>query len=70
MQFKWTKNAGDTFGATAGPFALKIEPTGDGRFNWTIHSGGTRDPMARGVATSLGAAKRVAEQFVMRSGKV
>ena len=70
MAIEWKKNAGDVLTARAGPFSLQIHPQGDGRWAWQIHSGDTPNPTATGIAQSLGAAKTVSEQFVMRSGRV
>ncbi len=73
----WTKKAADVakkrpelWTGTAGPFALRIEPTGDGRWGWRIFEGDARNPMASGVAGTLAGAKNVTEQFVNRSGRV
>ena len=60
----------DDWSATAGPFAITIKPKGDGRYDWQVIKSGQRNPMAAGVANSLGAAKNVVEQFVNRSGLV
>jgi hypothetical protein len=50
-----------------GPFVVKIEPKGDGRWSWRVFKGAQVNPMAAGIARSLGAAKAVVEQFVNRS---
>ena len=56
--------------ATPGPLVVKVQPKGDGRWNWQVSRADQRNPMASGVANSLGAAKTVVEQFVNRSGLV
>ena len=60
----------DDWSATVGPLSVKIQPKGDGRYNWQVFKGDALNPMATGVANSLGAAKTVVEQFVNRSGLV
>ena len=70
---KWSKGAGDVWTTTGGPFALKVEPKGDGRWNWyvfNVSSGQAKNPTATGVASSLGAAKTATENFVKRSGLI
>jgi hypothetical protein len=67
---KWRKNHSDVWSAQVGPYAIKIEPKGDGRYAWTITNGGKPNPEATGVRPSLGAAKTACEQFVNRSGHV
>ena len=64
MAIQWKTNAGDLLTAQVGPFSLKVQPQGDGRWAWEIHSGDTPNPAATGIARSLGAAKNVTEQFV------
>lgn len=59
---------GDSWGAVVGPLSVKIEPKGDGRWAWSIHTGDTPNPTATGLASSLAAAKNVVEQYVLRSG--
>jgi hypothetical protein len=54
--------------ARVGPLSVRIEPKGDGRWNWSIHTGNTPNPTATGIASSLAAAKNVVEQYVLRSG--
>jgi len=67
----WKKSpAGDVWTARAGPFSLKVQPKGDGRWTWEILKDEARDATATGIARSFGAAKSVAEQFVNRSGLV
>ncbi len=70
MAIKWTKKPLDHWSASAGPLSVKIQPKGDGRWNWQVFKGDQMNPMATGVANSLGAAKTVVEQFVNRSGLV
>lgn len=69
MAIKWTK-AGDVSAARVGPFSIKVQPKGDGRWMWTIWSGDTPNPAATGVASTFGAARAAAENFVNRSGHV
>jgi hypothetical protein len=68
MMIPWKRSAGDVWSASLPPFALKIQPKGDGRWTWEIYSGETPNPTASGVRSSLGAAKTTVEQFVKRSG--
>jgi hypothetical protein len=63
----WVK-ADAGFSARIEPFVLKVDPKGDGRWNWQVLKNATRNPVATGVASSLGAAKTACEQFVKRSG--
>jgi len=67
---KWSKGANNVWTGSGGPFAVKVEPKGDGRFNWFVFNGAAKNPTATGVASSLGAAKTAAENFVKRSGQV
>jgi len=66
----WSKDPKDVWTSKAGPFALKVSPKGDGRWNWQVLKDGIANPVATGVASSLGAAKTAPEQFVKRSGLV
>lgn len=50
-----------------GPLSLRIEPKGDGRWAWQVLKDQADNPMATGVASSLGAAKTVTEQFARRT---
>jgi len=59
---------GDAWTAVVGPLSVTIEPRGDGRWAWNIHTGDTPNPTATGLASSLAAAKNVVEQYVKRSG--
>jgi hypothetical protein len=70
LPIHWTKKPVDEWSASAGPLSVKIQPKGDGRWNWQVFKGEQLNPMASGVANSLGAAKTVVEQFVNRSGLV
>ena len=70
MAIQWTKSPGDLWSGAIGPFTIKVKPQGDGRWAWQIFSGETVNPMATGLARSLGAAKAVVLQFVNRSGLV
>ena len=65
---KWTKEAGDRWTARVGPFLLKVEPKGDGRWNWQVFRDPAPNPTATGIAASRGAARTATEQFVKRSG--
>lgn len=64
---QWSKPAPGLV-ARIEPFTLKADPKGDGRWNWQVLKDATRNPVATGVASSLGAAKTACEQFVKRSG--
>lgn len=64
----WTKAPKDLFHCKAGPFVLKVEPKGDGRWNWQVFKDGTVNAVATGIGASLGAARTAAEQFARRSG--
>jgi hypothetical protein len=66
----WKKAAGDRWSDRVGPFELKVEPKGDGRWAWQVFKDSAPNPAATGVAASLGAAKTVTEQYVKRSGLV
>ena len=66
----WSKSKTGGFRATEGPFAVSVEPKGDGRWNWEVIQGTARSPLATGIGASAGAAKTAAEQFVKRSGLV
>ena len=71
MEIKWKKaRDGKSVTATAGPLTLELTQTGDGRWSWQVKKDGTQNPMATGVAGSLGAAKTVTAQFASRSGLV
>jgi hypothetical protein len=70
MPIKFSKSPGDLYNAAVGPFVVKIRPKGDGRWAWEVFRDDTRSPMATGVASSLGAAKNVTEQFVKRQGLI
>ena len=69
MRIGWTKK-GEHWGADVGPFRVAVQPKGDGRWTWEVFADGASNPMARGVAASLGSAKTVVEQLVTRSGRV
>jgi hypothetical protein len=69
LTLKWTKTQAD-WSTKGGPLSAKIQRKGDGRWNWQISRDDQPNPMASGVANSLGAAKNVVEQFVNRSGLV
>ncbi len=69
VDIQWQKaRDGKLVSALAGPLSLRLTPTGDGRWNWQVFNGGAPNPMATGIANSLGAAKTVATQFAGRSG--
>jgi hypothetical protein len=63
----WTKKPADAWSAAVGPFLVTIDPQGDGRWSWRVFKGAQVNPMATGIARSLGAAKAVVEHFVNRS---
>jgi hypothetical protein len=68
---RWTRagNKPDAgWSARIEPFTLDATPKGDGRWNWQVLKDGTRNPVATGVASSVGAAKTACEQFAKRSG--
>ena len=67
---KWTKEPGDRWTARVEPFLLKVEPKGDGRWNWQVFKEPSPNPAATGIAASLGAARTATEQYVKRSGLV
>jgi hypothetical protein len=69
---KWSKLAGDSWicEVPVALLTLKIQPKPDGRWAWQIFSGKTANAVASGIASSLGAAKTVTEQYVKRSGLV
>jgi hypothetical protein len=64
----WTKGQTGAFDARMEPFTMKVDPKGDGRWNWQVLKDATRHPVATGIASSAGAAKTACEQFVKRSG--
>jgi hypothetical protein len=66
---RWTKQ-GTGWNALEGPFAVKVTPKADGRWDWAVFADGAVNPTATGVAASAGAAKTAGEQFVKRSGRV
>lgn len=68
MAIRWTK-VGDALTAKAGPFDMKVEQKGDGRWTWSISREG-KSAEASGVAKAVGQAKNAAENFVNRSGLV
>jgi hypothetical protein len=67
MQARWTKTTtGESI--VVEPLTMAVERKGDGRWNWRVTKAGTRNPIATGVASSLGAAKTACEQFAKRAG--
>lgn len=70
MQLRWNKTPAGKLSAKAGPLLLEIEPKGDGRFDWRVFREAAPNPMASGIANSLGAAKTVTQQFALRTGLV
>jgi hypothetical protein len=69
---KWTKD-GAGFICVVAPdaiFTMKVQPKGDGRWNWEVYPQGGDRTVAGGVVNSLGAAKTISENFVKRSGKI
>jgi hypothetical protein len=69
MALTWNASPGELWTATAGPYLLEARPKGDGRWNWQVTLEGARAAEATGVARSLGSARTVAEQYVMRTGR-
>jgi hypothetical protein len=66
---KWTKDgAGWICRVAEGVFTMKVQPKGDGRWNWEVYPQGKDRTIAGGVVSSLGAAKTISENFVNRSG--
>ena len=63
---KWSKLGTDGWTAREGVLTVAVKPKGDGRWTWDVHKDGTPNPMALGVSSSLGAAKRTAENYVER----
>ena len=51
-------------------FTMKVQPKGDGRWNWEVYPRGGDRTIAGGVVSSLGAAKTICENFANRSGKL
>lgn len=70
VEINWKKGAGESLTAQVGPFLVKVQPQGDGRWAWEITLGETPNPAATGIARSLGAAKNVTEQYLKRTGRV
>jgi len=69
VNIQWNKTRdGKSVSALVGSLSLRLAPTGDGRWNWQVFNGAALNPMATGIANSLGAAKTVATQFAGRSG--
>lgn len=66
MQLRWTKGPEGSLSSTVGTRTALIETRRDGRLAWSVTQAEARSPMATGVANSLGAAKNVVEQFMMR----
>lgn len=69
-RLKWTKSPAGLVSCALGPLSLRIEPKGDGRWAWQVYKDQADNPMATGVASSLGAAKTVTEQFARRTDLV
>jgi hypothetical protein len=71
VDIKWKKaRDGKSVTAVVGPLSIELTQTGDGRWSWQVKKDGAQNPMATGVAGSLGAAKTVTAQFASRSGLV
>ncbi|MDB4945008.1 MAG: hypothetical protein JWP97_4542 [Labilithrix sp.] len=66
---KWRKEKGDIWKAEAGPYHLKVDPKGDGRWNWSVVDGDKPNPEAAGVRMNVNGAKSAAEALVARSGR-
>ena len=70
MAIQWSKSPGDVWNGAIGPFIIHVKPQGDGRWDWKVFDGPAVNPMASGLARTLGAAKAVVLQFVNRTGRV
>lgn len=73
--FRWTEDTTDPKGATSltcrsGPLTMRLQKKGDGRWSWHVFKDGADSAMATGLATSIGSAKSVAQQFAARTGLV
>jgi hypothetical protein len=69
---KWTKD-GSGWRCVVPPdavFTLKVQPKGDGRWNWEVLPQGSDRTVAGGIVSSLGGAKTISENFARRSGKI
>jgi hypothetical protein len=66
---KWSK-AGEVSTARVGPFVVKVQPKGDGRWVWTVWNGDNPNAAATGLAQSSGAARAASENYVNRSGLI
>jgi hypothetical protein len=49
-------------------YTLKVYVKGDGRWSWEVFAGAALSPMATGIASNVGGAKKTAELFVTRAG--
>ena len=45
---------------------VDVKPKADGRWTWDVYKEGTPNPMASGVASSAGQAKRNSQNFAER----
>jgi len=71
VEIKWKKSPdGKALTAEAGQLLLELAQTGDGRWAWKVRKTSATNPMASGIAGSLGAAKTVTAQFAERTGLV
>lgn len=70
METTWKKGPTGELTAQLGPLLLKLSQKGDGRWDWQVWNGQARNPMATGIARSLGDAKTTAEQLARRTGLV
>jgi len=70
VQINWKKTAAGAVSSKVGPLLIKLEQTGDGRWSWQVFNGEAQNPMATGIAGSLGAAKTSTTQFAQRTGLI
>lgn len=70
FEFRWTNASPTEVACTAGPLTMRALKKGDGRWSWHVFKDGSESAMATGLATSLGSAKSVAQQFAARTGLI
>jgi hypothetical protein len=67
----WSKKkTPDALEGSAGPFVVKLNRKGDGRWDWKIWADGAENPLAAGTSPTEGAAKTKCDQFIGRSGRI
>jgi hypothetical protein len=66
----WSKGTKEAVDGAVGPFVVRLNRKGDGRWDWKIFADGAENPLAAGVSPTVGAAKTKCEQFVTRSGRI